>query len=97
MKHQTAKLLARNSVFAWIGFATLAVLLVPFMAMQFTTEVRWDMADFIVMGTLLFGMVSLYVLAARRNLRKHRILVGLLFVAAFVYIWAELAVGLFTD
>jgi hypothetical protein len=97
MKHQTAKLLARNSVFAWIGLATLAVLLVPFMAMQFTTEVRWDMADFIVMGTLLFGMVSLYVLAARRNLRKHRILVGLLFVAAFVYIWAELAVGLFTD
>lgn len=97
MKQQTSNLLFRNSVFVWIGFATLAVLLVPFIAMQFTDEVRWDATDFIVSGALLFGMGSLYALAARKHLRKHRIFLGMLFVAALVYMWTELAVGVFTN
>lgn len=97
MKQQTGNLLFRQAVFIWIAFATLAILLVPFVAMQFTSDVRWDATDFIVMGALLFGMGSLYVLAARKKLRKHRMFLGILFVATFLYIWAELAVGVFTN
>ena len=88
---------AQNSVFLWIAIATAAILLIPLVAMQFTSEVRWDMADFIVMGALLFGMASLFVVAARTTARRHRKLIGLIFVAAFLYIWAELAVGIFTN
>ena len=87
----------QNSVFLWIAIATAAILLIPLVALQFTAQVSWDMADFIVMGALLFGMASLFVVAARTTARRHRKLIGVIFVAAFLYIWAELAVGIFTN
>ena len=87
----------RNSVFAWVARGTCLVLLVPLVAMQFTDEVRWDTTDFVVMGMLLLGTGSLYVLVSRKVPRGRRVVVGLAFVAAFLYAWAELAVGLFTN
>ena len=87
----------RNSVFVWIAIATGAILLIPFIAMQFTTEVKWDETDFIVMAFLMFGFSSLYVLAARRTSRNHRLFIGGIFIAAFLYVWAEVAVGIFTN
>ena len=86
-----------RSVFAWIALASLALLLVPLVAMRLTDEVRWDLADFIIMGSLLFGMGSLFVIIARRTARTHRVLVSVTVLAAFLYIWAELAVGIFTN
>jgi len=97
MNQETRDVVSRNSVFGWIALATAAILLIPLIAMQFTTEVDWDTTDFIVMGTLLFGMASLFVLAARKTARRRRVFVGVACVAAFVYIWAELAVGVFTN
>jgi hypothetical protein len=94
---RTNDAIARNSIFAWIALATAGVLLIPLVAMQFTTEVRWDETDFIVMGILVFGIASLFVLAARRTAHKHRVLVAASFFLAFLYIWAELAVGIFTN
>jgi len=85
----------RKRVFVWIALATGAILLIPLIAMQFTTEVNWDETDFVVMGSLLFGIASVFVLAARRVPLKHRVLLGGLFIAAFLYLWAELAVGVF--
>jgi hypothetical protein len=97
MKQQTGNLIFRNSIFTWIVVATLAMLLLPLIAMQMTTEVRWDRTDFIVMGVLLSGMATLFVLAARKISAKQRIFVGMLFGAVFLYVWAELAVGVFTN
>ena len=97
MGQKANDLMLQNSVFIWIALATGAILLIPFIAMQFTTEVKWDETDFIVMGSLLFGIASLFVLAARRAPRKHRLLIGGMFIAAFLYLWAELAVGVFTN
>ena len=97
MRQRTADRLHQSSVFMWIALATGCVLLIPLIAMQFTTEVRWDETDFTVMGALVFGTASLFVLAARRAPRKYRWLVGALFIAAFLYLWAELAVGVFTN
>lgn len=97
MKQEINDLVHQRSVFGWIALATGAILLIPLIAMQFTTEVKWDETDFIVMGSLLFGLASLFVLAARRAQRKHRVLIGSMFIAAFLYIWAEFAVGVFTN
>lgn len=91
------RLLSHNRVFAWLAVATGVLLLIPLIAMQFTAEVNWDATDFIVMGALIFGAGSLFVLIARQVREKHRLLVALLVAAAFLYVWAELAVGIFTD
>jgi len=87
----------RNSLFAWIALATGCVLLIPLIAMQLTTAVRWGPVDFLVMGALIFGTGSLFVLAARRLARKYWLPVGVLLALAFLYAWAELAVGIFAN
>ena len=97
MKPKTGSLIYHNSVFKWIALATGALLLIPFIAMQITNEVAWDETDFIVMGSLIFGMSSLFVLVARKLPSKRRVVIGGTFVVVFLYIWAELAVGIFTN
>lgn len=91
------KLILHNRVFAWLAVATGTLLLVPLVAMQFTAEVDWDATDFLVMGSLLFTAGSVFVLIARQVKEKHRLPAALLVAAAFLYVWAELAVGIFTD
>ena len=97
MKKTVDNFISHNSIFGWIALTTLAALLVPLLAMQFTTEVQWDETDFIVMGVLVFGIASTFVLVARKASCKYRALIGLTFLLAFLYIWAELAVGIFTN
>lgn len=97
MKQESKALTSRNSAFIWIALAVGAILLIPLIAMQFTSEVNWDSTDFIVMGAVLFGMASLFFLVARRAPRKRQLFIGLVFIAIFLYIWAELAVGVFTN
>jgi hypothetical protein len=88
-------IIQQNRVFTWMALATALVLLIPLVAMTFTNEVAWTFSDFVVAGMLLFGAGSLFVLAARRA-TKYRALVGLAVGAALLYVWAELAVGVFT-
>jgi len=88
--------LQRNTIFAWPGLTTGLLLLVPLAAMRFTDEVHWGLGDFAVMGLLLFGTASLFVLAARRAPRRYWLPIGLLLGLGFLYAWAELAVGIFT-
>ena len=97
MKQQTNDLISQNRIFIRIALATAALLLIPLIAMQLTTEIRWNVSDFIVMGCLLFGAASLFVLVARKLPRSRRLLVGGLILIFFLYIWAELAVGVFTN
>ena len=87
----------QNRVFAWIALVTVLILLIPLIAMQFTRQVNWTLSDFIVMGTLLFGTGSMFVLTARRINKKYRFAVGVAFAVAFLWLWAELAVGVFTN
>lgn len=89
--------LSHSRVFLRIALATALILLVPLLAMRFTTEVNWGVGDFIAMGLLLFGTGSAFVLVARRTPRGHRAVIGVMFAAALLWIWAELAVGVFTS
>ena len=72
------------------------LLLIPFIAMQFTDEVVWTLFDFVVAGVLLFGTGLLCELVMRKVKNKdHRFAIcGAILVALFL-IWAELAVGIF--
>ena len=97
MAQNHTALIFHNRVFIWIALVTGAVLLIPLIAMQVTSEVDWESTDFIVMGSLIFSMSSLFVLVARKLPDKRRLYVGAVFVAVFLYVWAELAVGVFTN
>ena len=89
--------IARNRVFGWIALATGLMLMIPLIAMQFNDDVRWNMIDFVLMGILLFGMGSLFVLASRRLPRKRRVVLAASLAAVLFYIWAELGVGIFAN
>ena len=97
MTARNTDLISRNSVFLWIALATGLLLLVPLVAMQFTAEVNWTLGDFVAMGILLFGSGTLFVLVARVAPRKYRALIGFAITVAFLWLCAELAVGIFTN
>ncbi|HQV35409.1 MAG TPA: hypothetical protein PLC36_03770 [Flavobacterium sp.] len=72
------------------------LLLIPFVAMQFTEEVNWQAGDFVVAGVLLLGTGLLCELVLR-NVTKtsYRIVLCMTILILLFLIWAELAVGLF--
>ncbi len=84
-----------GSVFAWIAAAIGVLLLVPLVAMQFTDEVNWGAGDFALMAALLFGFAALFLFAARKLARRHWWPLGAAITLLFLYLWAELAVGVF--
>lgn len=74
----------------------MALLLLPLIAMQFSSEVNWTLVDFIVGGALLIGTGLLCDLVLRKvKTTKYRILACLTIFLALLLIWAELAVGFF--
>ena len=71
------------------------LLLIPLIAMQFTNEVKWDLADFIIMGVLLVGTGLLIELVLRKVKKiEQRIAICGVLLIALLLIWAELAVGI---
>lgn len=97
MKAKSQDIIMQNKVFVWIALVTGLILMVPLVAMQFTSEVNWGALDFAVMGALVFGMSSAFVFVARVTPSKYRVFTGIAFAIALLYIWAELAVGVFTN
>lgn len=74
----------------------LGILLVPLIAMQFTSEVNWGIEDFALMAVLLFGTGLLIEVVLRYVQSKgNRILLCSLIIIALFLVWAELAVGIF--
>ncbi|MDT8413877.1 MAG: hypothetical protein RQ735_00750 [Flavobacteriaceae bacterium] len=73
-----------------------SILLIPLVAMQFTSEVNWTVFDFIVMG-LLLTTAGLSIDFAWRKLKafKYRWMVCGIILFVFFLIYAELAVGIF--
>jgi hypothetical protein len=78
------------------GWGTAAtVLLLPLIAMQFTDEVNWSLADFIVAGTLIGSVGLTYELAVRRTGNgAYRAAVAVALAAALLLVWLNLAVGI---
>lgn len=79
-----------------IGWGLAAALLAaPFVAMQFTSEVQWDAADFIFAGVM-FGTIGLlFELTVRLSPNGfHRGGVAAALSASFLIVWANAAVGM---
>jgi uncharacterized protein involved in response to NO len=72
------------------------LLLIPLIAMQFSDEVNWTTADFIIAGVLLFGaaLISELVMRKIKNKNYRLALLGLILII-LILTWLELAVGLF--
>jgi len=72
------------------------LLLIPFIAMQFTDEVNWEPIDFAVAFVLLLGTGLLCELVIRSVKQiAYRIALCVVLLIALVLVWAELAVGIF--
>ncbi len=96
----TTKAGCRDKKFWRIARWSLAalILLLPLLAMQFTTEVAWDFADFMIFGALLAGAGGAYELAMRvSGHRAYRAATAVALAAAFILIWVNLAVGIIGD
>ena len=72
-----------------------ALLLLPLVAMQFTTEVDWTGFDFAVMGVMLGAMCLAFELAVRVALtHAYVVATGVAVVTGFLLTWINLAVGI---
>lgn len=89
MEKQTKRLLGV------VALVTVLILMVPLIAMQFSSEVDWKIGDFIIMGALIFGTGASFVLITRVSTSLvFKVAMGLALGTTFLMIWANLAVGL---
>ena len=82
--------------FIIVLIVSVSILLVPFLAQQFTDEVNWSLSDFLIAGLMLFGTGILIDFLLRKiDKVSHRIIAIVIILLVFMLIWAELAVGIF--
>ncbi len=75
----------------------LVLLLTPAVAMRFTSEVNWTLSDFVVAAAMFLVVgtaIELVVRLVRSGSKRALAIVAIL--GAFLWLWAELAVGVFT-
>ncbi|MCP9290801.1 hypothetical protein [Gracilimonas sediminicola] len=89
----TEQHLSKHLLYLTVG--TAVILLIPFTAMQFTSEVMWTLSDFIFAGILILGTGYTYLLVTRKSgSSAYRAAIGLALGTGFVLIWSNLAVGI---
>ncbi|MGA0277486.1 MAG: hypothetical protein ACO3LF_06290 [Candidatus Kariarchaeum pelagius] len=72
------------------------LLLIPMIAMQLTDEVNWSFFDFIIMGIMLsITGLALGIIIKKVKYHKYRNIFIAIIIIIFLFIWAELGVGLF--
>lgn len=89
-------MITQNQRLISIVLTVALLLLIPFLAMQFTEQVNWALFDFILAGVLLLGTGILCELVMRKvNHIEYRMSICGFILVALLLIWAELAVGIF--
>ena len=89
-------MITQNKRLITIVLSIALLLLVPLIAMMFTSEVNWTLSDFIVAGLLLLTTGIACEFALRKVTKvPYRILICLIILAVFFLVWLELAVGIF--
>ncbi len=89
-------MIMQNKRLTGVPLTVVILLLIPLIAMQFTNEVKWDLSDFVIMGSLLLGTGLLCEMVMRKVKKiEYRIAICVVILVALFLIWAELAVGIF--
>lgn len=89
-------MITQNKRLFGIMTSAAVLLLMPLIAMQFSDEVDWKLADFIIAGVLLLGTGLICEFVMRKVKKKeNRIALIVVIIALLLLIWAELAVGIF--
>lgn len=92
----TTKNTVRGNSIARIFIATALFLMIPLLAMQFTTEVNWTASDFVFAAALLIMLGLLYELIATKvHETRYRAVIATTLVAMVLVVWVELAVCIF--
>lgn len=59
---------------------------------------HWTPSDFIIMGTIIFIAAAIFDFAMMKaRSKQRRIIFGAIVIFLFLWLWAELAVGVFTS
>ena len=84
-----------NNKIIRIALVTASILLLPLLAMLFTDEVAWNLADFTIAGILLFATGLTYEIITRKagNV-AYRAAVAVAVLAGLILVWVNLAVGI---
>ena len=89
-------MVVQNKRLFGIVISAAILLLIPLIAMQFSDEVNWKLADFVIAGVLLFGTGLICEFVMRKVKKKeNRIALIVVIIALLLLIWVELAVGIF--
>lgn len=82
----------KNNIFR-LALGTAVILLIPLLL-----KWPWTLGDFVIMGILIFGtgLIFNFVMKNVRN-NKHRVILGAMIILAALWLYIELAVGLFTN
>lgn len=84
------KSITNNSIVrATLG--TVTILMVPFLG-----KWPWSPSDFIVMGTMIF-ITGLMLNLTSKKMGKYKVTAIIVIILMFLWLWAELAVGVFTN
>ncbi|MEX0919278.1 MAG: hypothetical protein WDZ64_00830 [Parcubacteria group bacterium] len=85
-----------------VAIGTGLILLIP-LTLQLTIGTgvdgqgwNWTLSDFVIIGFLVF-VAGIMIDLAMRKLGKYRVFGVLVVVFLFLWVWAELAVGVFTN
>jgi len=79
----------------YVALITASILMIPFIAMEFTNEVNWTASDFVVMGIILIGTGLTYVFISGKSTNKtYKFALGIAILAGFLLLWSNLAVGI---
>ena len=89
-------MLTANKRLLGILLAVPGLLLIPLIAMQFSSDVQWTGRDFLIMGIMLLSLgVGIEFILRKASTRRSRIVLAAGAVFLFLLVWAELAVGVF--
>lgn len=85
----------KNKRLIIIVLASIILLLIPLLAMQFTDEVNWTLGDIVIAGALLLGTGLMCELVIRKVKKiNYRIAICVALLVLLLLVWAELAVGI---
>lgn len=103
MRTKNKDIIMDNKVFGILALVTVGLLLIPAFLMAFQIPLvdpgsgyevlNWNWFDFAIMGVMIFGTGSAFIVGARIFPAKYRALLVAGAVLGFLALWAQLAVG----